>query len=106
MYKGDVSGICARCGAHIKHLYDFKGKTYGSTCVEAVSGISPKDWVKIDGRFDEQATRQSLVDRERNRQELDTLRKTLELVRKTQQKGTDSARILLAIAMEEYEGSV
>lgn len=36
---GGSTGFCARCGAHIKHIFTFNGQTYGSECIEVVTGI-------------------------------------------------------------------
>jgi hypothetical protein len=59
------TAVCTTCGAHIKHVFIWDGKPYGSTCIEAVSGISPTDWV--DG--DEQKTRKSLAAKAQANQE-------------------------------------
>ncbi len=40
---GGSTGICARCGAHIKYIFTFNGQTYGSECIEVVTGIG-KDY--------------------------------------------------------------
>lgn len=61
--------VCARCGAYIKYVFEFEGKPYGSTCIEAVSGIHPDNWVLVDGKGDEKATRKSLAEKEQARQE-------------------------------------
>lgn len=74
-------GICTRCGAFIKYIYSHDGKTYGSTCIEAVSGIHPDKWVLKDGRYDEAATRQSLAEKEAVRQERITKDKALDEMR-------------------------
>lgn len=34
--------ICKKCGAHIKHVYDFNGEQYGGDCVQVVAGL--KTW--------------------------------------------------------------
>jgi hypothetical protein len=33
---------CDRCGQAIKNIFDFDGKQYGSECIEAVIGFTPK----------------------------------------------------------------
>jgi hypothetical protein len=48
--------ICSRCGAAIKHSYIFRGKIYGSECINKVSGRSVNGWVVRDGVIDEAAT--------------------------------------------------
>lgn len=51
------SALCDRCGAHIKYVFPWEGKTYGSTCIEAVSGIRPDKWTQDrDGRYNEVST--------------------------------------------------
>ena len=45
---GDL-GICARCGANIKHIFTFNGQTYGSECIEVVTGIG-KDYQVFSGK--------------------------------------------------------
>lgn len=80
-------GNCERCGTAIKYIFEFEGRTYGSTCIEIVSNISPDDWVWTEGRADEKATRQSLADKELTRQEQITAREALdaerEIIRQT-----------------------
>jgi hypothetical protein len=46
---GSTSGICARCGAHIKHIFTWDGQTYGSECIEVVTGIG-RDYQVFNGR--------------------------------------------------------
>ena len=46
---GGTSTFCARCGAHIKYVFTFDGKTYGSECIEVVTGIG-KDYQVFSGR--------------------------------------------------------
>lgn len=65
----DQLGTCERCGASIKYIYEFEGRTYGSTCIEAVSDIRPDNWVWVDGKANEKATRQSLTEKKQARQE-------------------------------------
>jgi len=50
------SVFCARCGAHIKHVFPYEGKPYGSSCYEAVSGLRASDWVWADGKPSPEAT--------------------------------------------------
>jgi hypothetical protein len=70
--------ICARCGAAIKNVFEWKGETYGSTCIEVVSGIRPASWVVRNGRGDEQATLQRQAEQEQRRAERDAQRKITE----------------------------
>jgi len=42
-------GICARCGANIKYIFTFNGQTYGSECIEVVTGIG-KDYQVFNGK--------------------------------------------------------
>lgn len=65
-YGRDVSqlGTCDRCGALIKYIFPFDGKTYGSTCIEAVSGMRPDTWTWTDGRPDYEATLEAKVEKE------------------------------------------
>jgi hypothetical protein len=65
-YGRDVSqlGICHRCSASIKYIFPFDGKTYGSTCIEVVSGIRPDSWTWIDGRPNLEATKETLTEKE------------------------------------------
>lgn len=60
-------GVCERCGAYIKYIYIHDGKTYGSTCIEAVSGIHPDEWIWKGDYYDESATRKSLAEKEATR---------------------------------------
>lgn len=46
---GNNTGFCARCGAHIKHIFTHNGQTYGSECIEIVTGIG-KDYQVFVGR--------------------------------------------------------
>ena len=46
---GGTSAFCARCGAHIKHIFTWNGKTYGSECIEVVTGIG-KDYQVFSGK--------------------------------------------------------
>lgn len=85
------SAFCTRCGAYIKHIYEFEGNPYGSTCIEVASGIRPDNWEWVEGIADEQATRKKLAEKEQERQELATLRETLELVIETTRK-TNAAK--------------
>jgi len=55
---------CSRCGSPIKHVFEYGGKPYGSTCIEVVSGIKPSDWMLVGGKGNEQATRKRLADME------------------------------------------
>lgn len=57
-------GTCYRCGTLIKYIFPFDGKTYGSTCIEVVSGIRPDDWTWVDGRPNLEATKETLVEKE------------------------------------------
>ena len=42
-------GTCARCGMAIKHIFAFEGQTYGSDCIEVVTGIG-KDYQVFNGK--------------------------------------------------------
>lgn len=69
-YGQMVSGLdthCTRCGCPIKHVYEFDGKPYGSTCIEAVSGVHPDNWVFTNGRGDFAATKLSVAEKEAKR---------------------------------------
>lgn len=44
-----TTGFCARCGAHIKHIFTWNGQTYGSECIEVVTGIG-KDYQVFKNR--------------------------------------------------------
>lgn len=58
---------CTHCGCPIKHVYEFEGKPYGSTCIEAVSGIHPDRWVFSNGRYDHAATQLSVAEKDAKR---------------------------------------
>lgn len=58
---------CTRCGCPIKYVYEFEGKPYGSTCIEAVSGIHPDNWIFSNGRYDHAATKLSVAEKEAKR---------------------------------------
>lgn len=77
------STFCTRCGAHIKYVFEYEGKPYGSTCIEAVSGIRPDNWVWVDGKANEQATRQSLAEKEQATQERIEAQQVLEAQRES-----------------------
>lgn len=82
-------GICARCGAHIKYIFTFEDKTYGSECIEVVTGIG-KDYQVFKGRELDRAgslakkaeAEQKRQERIQKQQELDQLR---EGIRQTNQ---------------------
>lgn len=57
-------GICARCGCPIKYVFPYNGKIYGSTCIEAVSGMRPDTWTWTDGRPDYEATKKAEAEKE------------------------------------------
>jgi len=44
-----MTGFCARCGAHIKHIFTLNGQTYGSECIEVVTGIG-RDYQVFNGK--------------------------------------------------------
>jgi len=80
---------CTRCGCPIKHIYEFEGKPYGSTCIEAVSGIHPDNWIFSNGRGDFTASKLSVAEKEAKRmaaqqKEADRVAK-VEAVRKANQ---------------------
>lgn len=79
----DELGICARCGAFIKYIFYFDGKTYGSTCIEAVSGIRPDNWVFVDGKPNFEASLKAEDTRQAERQDL--ARRNVELEEKRHQ---------------------
>ncbi len=72
------TAICSRCGAHIKYIFVFERKPYGSTCIEVVSGIRPDNWEWVNGKADEQATRKSLAEKEQAQQEYIARNQTLD----------------------------
>lgn len=66
----EASTFCARCGAHIKHVYFHQGKPYGSECIEVVTGVGRDHWVLRNGNeLDIQASQQREAEAERKRQE-------------------------------------
>ena len=70
-YGRDVRelGTCARCGSPIKYIFVHEGKTYGSSCIEAVTGIG-KDYQVFKGQeFDLEASKQRKAEAEAKRQE-------------------------------------
>lgn len=71
--------FCTRCGAHITHVFTFAGKPYGSTCIEAVSGIAPSDWIEGD----EEKTRKSLATKAQANQERITKQAALNELRES-----------------------
>lgn len=77
----DNLGTCERCGASIKYIFEFEGKTYGSTCIEVASGIRPDNWVWVDGKANEKATHKSLAEKEQERQEYIARNKALDELR-------------------------
>lgn len=77
----ETLGTCERCGAAIKYIYIHEGRTYGSTCIEAVSGIRPDNWVWVDGKANEKATHKSLVEKEAIRLEYIAKNKALDELR-------------------------
>lgn len=56
----EFTAYCASCGAHIKYVFPWQGKTYGSTCIEAVSGIREGDWEWANGQPSLEATEAKL----------------------------------------------
>lgn len=63
------TGICARCGAHIKYIFTFDGKTYGSECIEVVTGIG-KDYQVFNGKeLDIEASKAKKVEKEQRIQD-------------------------------------
>lgn len=52
----EATAFCALCGAHIKHIFPWQGQTYGSSCIEAVSGIREDDWEWAGGQPSLEAT--------------------------------------------------
>lgn len=74
-------GTCARCGASIKYIFTFNGQTYGSECIEVVTGIG-KGYQVFKGRELDKAaslakkaeTEQKQQERIARQQELDQLR--------------------------------
>lgn len=82
-YGRDISilGNCERCGAAIKYIYEHEGRTYGSTCIEAVSGIRPDNWIWVDGKANEKATHKSLAEKEAIRLEYIARNKALDELR-------------------------
>lgn len=77
----DNLGTCERCGAAIKYIFVYEGKTYGSTCIEVASGIRPDNWVWVDGKANEQATRKSVAEKEATRLEYIAKNKALDKLR-------------------------
>ncbi len=77
----ETLGTCERCGAAIKYIYEFEGRTYGSTCIETISGIRPDNWKWIDGKANEKATRKSLAEKEATRLEYIARNKALNELR-------------------------
>ena len=77
----DILGNCERCGTAIKYIYVHDGRTYGSICIERVSGIHPDNWVWVDGKADEKATRKSMAEKEQERQEYIAKNKALDELR-------------------------
>lgn len=63
------TGICARCGAHIKYIYTFEGKTYGSECIEIVTGIGKDYQVFRNGEFDKEASLAKKAEKEQRIQD-------------------------------------
>jgi len=74
---------CSRCGSPIKHVFEYEGKTYGSTCIEVVSGIKPAAWVLVGGKGDERATHKSLADKEAAMRDYDARQAALEVERES-----------------------
>lgn len=65
---GGQTGICARCGAHIKYIFTFNGQTYGSECIEAVTGVG-KDYQVFKGKeLDLEASKAKKIQAEIDRQ--------------------------------------
>ena len=63
-----MTGLCARCGAHIKHIFTFNGQTYGSECIEVVTGIG-KDYQVFNGKeLDLKASKAKKAQTESDRQ--------------------------------------
>lgn len=60
--------ICSRCGQAIKHVYTWNGETYGSTCIERVTGIGIDYQVYNDGEFDLEASQQRKAEVEARRE--------------------------------------
>lgn len=56
------NGVCVRCGASIKYVYEYNGQTYGSTCIERILGIAPEYWVVNSGKVDDEATQKKFND--------------------------------------------
>lgn len=77
--------ICARCGQAIKHVYWFRGKPYGSECINHVTGQGVEYWVVNRGVIDEDAT----VERERKKAEYIA-------ERKAKQDEIDRQRVIIA----------
>lgn len=48
--------ICARCGAAIKNTYEYRGKIYGSECINKATGKPINEWIVKNGIIDESAT--------------------------------------------------
>lgn len=44
--------ICESCGAHIKHVHTFNGKSYGGDCVQVAAGLSKWEVRTAAGEID------------------------------------------------------
>lgn len=74
---GGTSAFCTRCGAHIKHVYTYNGKPYGSECIEAVTGVSKEHQIFKNGELDIDASESHKAQAEANR--ADHIRRNQEL---------------------------
>ena len=87
----EFTAICANCGAHIKYVYTFKGKTYGSECIKKVTGQNTDYWIMKNNVIDEKATKE----REQKKQEkLLQQKKQEELFKIQQQKNFEKYSIV------------
>lgn len=60
-------GTCHRCGASIKYIYYHEGHTYGSECIEKVTGIGKDDQVFNGQTLDVEASKARKAEREQAR---------------------------------------
>lgn len=80
----EATGICSRCGAHIKYIFTFEGKIYGSECIEKVTGIASEfqvfkgnalDLEASKARKEEKANR--IAEQIKRNRDLETLRNSI-----------------------------
>lgn len=71
-------GTCFRCGSTIKNICWFRGQSYGTDCIEVVTGQRLDQWVVKNGVIDETVTAQRKAERtakSARNQEAETTRK-------------------------------